>query len=237
MNRSRSFFLLAAFCFNLTICQIASAAAFTNGSFETTTIVSNPPLNILNPPGDTRIVGWNYRSPSNSVDLHLPSPGFGIFAADGDRWVLFGGNSTSGGILEQSFDTVIGNNYDFRFQTTITQWPGGPTPAQSIGVDFFDTVLNLLPGGGTQNVLSQSNGVWLLSSVFSFTATTTTSTIRFTDTSNATVAAFINFGLDGVVLTETTPTANGIPEPSTLAFAASALVVLGMYRTFGRARQ
>ena len=238
MNRLHRFFRFAALSFALSICEIASGAAFTNGSFETSNLPGNAFASNLNPSGDTRVTGWTYRNPGFADAYHLASPSFNVLAGAGDRWILFGGLGSTGDILEQNFDTVIGNIYGFRFQTTITQFGGSTPPAQSLRVDFLDNVLNLLPGGGTHNVLSQTNGVWLLSNLFSFTATTTTSTIRFTDTSNGAAAVGLNIGLDGTQFTETSPMAtSGIPEPSTLAFAASGLLALGMYRTFGRAKK
>lgn len=238
MNHLVFFSRLATLGLALSVCHSASGAPFSNGSFESSTFASTASRNLLNTAGDTRITGWNFRNPGGSDAYYTFAGDFVPSAGAGTFHLLFGGSQTSGDILEQNFDTVIGTTYQVQFQTTLTQFTNlGVPPAQSVRVDFLDSTLSLLSGGGTQNILSQINGVWLQSSVFSFTATSTNSWLRFTDTSVASVANPVNWGLDDVRLTALPPATSGVPEPSTLAVAASALAVLGAYRKFGRSKQ
>lgn len=239
MKFFKHFYALAAFAAVLNCSQTAAGASFTNGSFESTTLANNGAAGSLSAAGDTRVSGWQYSNPGGANAFHLGPNSFGVSAFDGDKWILFGGSGTTGDRLQQTFDTVIGNSYNVTFRTTITQFTGtGAPPAQSVAISFLDSVLNVLPGGGTQNILSQTNGVWLLSNVFSFTATTSTSTLRFTDTSNGGVAFGLNYGLDDVRIAEVAgPGGSAVPEPSTLVLAASAALVLGWSRKCGRARR
>ena len=68
-----------------------------------------------------------------------------------------------------------------------------------------------------------TNVAWITTS-FSFTASTTSTTLRFSDTQNVPVDGFAgaeNWALDAVTVTQTSQ-GSGVPEPSTFALAAGA---------------
>src|SRR5258708_3463012 len=146
-------------------------AAFTNGSFE------NPALS----PGTFMFVG----APSifvtgwlHDVDAQdgLASAGaLGVPAAGaGQQWFFFGGGGASGGTLEQTFDTVAGTSYTVAFLLMVQQG----TQPESMKAEVFNGV-TLLSVLNEVNFTTALNS-WDLHPSFTFTATSTSSTLRFT---------------------------------------------------------
>jgi uncharacterized repeat protein (TIGR02543 family) len=173
------------------------AAAFQNGSFEQPPL-STPP-GILLPSGSTNITGW-VTGGSGQVSFVLGDAS-GINPADGSQQIDFnGGNTTTGATLRQTFDTVPGQTYAVGFRLG-RAGPGGGT---------MSLVAEVTSNGGTNlgslTATAPGSPGYGPAQTFSFTATTSTSTLIFTDTSSATTA--VDLLLDNVFIVPGPP-----PQP------------------------
>jgi hypothetical protein len=191
----------------------ARAAAFTNGSFEMPGGLP-PSSGILLSPGDTTLVGWSVGGSGGPVtysnDYYY---GARFDAVHGTYQVAFsGGDDAPGTFLSQSFDTVVGQQYGVRFFVG------------RLGHDFQMVSLTASALSASDDILASLQvfppdelpdfyGYGPLQS-FSFTATTATTTLRFTDTSLDTNG--VDVLLDKVAVV-------AVPEPSTLILTAAAL--------------
>jgi hypothetical protein len=118
----------------------------------------------------------------------------GLNPYDGQQWINFNGNNTApGGILSQTFTTVIGRSYKVSFAV------GG---VGSGNVSLTATALALNSLLLASNYCVPTSGVWTLFQL-AFIAVSTNTTLVFTDTSVATVA--VDIALDGVTVSESTP--------------------------------
>src|SRR4030088_1297173 len=96
---------------------IVSGSIFQNGSFENPG--NSPGAFTILQNNDTTITGWVHHAGNAGVgggqDLYANNLA-GVFTAfDGTNAVLFGGTSTTGGSLGQTFDTVAGTTYNFGY--------------------------------------------------------------------------------------------------------------------------
>ena len=186
------------------------AQAFQNGSFETGTA----PGGFINlPVGSTAITGWTVVGPGD-VDY------IGTYwtAADGARSVDLSGGS--GGGVEQTFTTVAGTTYDVSFSLS-----GNPDCAQ--GVKTVNVTAT--PPGTTASYTHDTTGTgrpaipWS-SRQFNFTASGTTTTLRFATTD----ASACGPALDNVVVTaRALPAAAAVPTLSEWALGLLALAMGG----------
>jgi hypothetical protein len=135
--------------------------------------------------------------------------GTGNFAAFG------GGDEPDNGVIQQSFATTPGANYELSFQYGAFSSPAG-LGAQSLAISV----------GDLNTTLTDPTSVRDLSSLFTtyeydFTATGALTTITFTDTSSVTDS--IDAMLDNVSVT-------AVPEPLTLSILGAGLVGVATVR-------
>src|SRR5438034_3528060 len=156
------------------------AGPFTNGSFESPALTPGERVNL--PAGSTTaMIGWTVGS--TGLVSFANGPALGVNPVDGSQHIGFnGGDTITGGSISQTFGTTAGQVYTVSFY---------------VGRNG--------PGSGTMSLLAEvasSSGAALASLAavapnspgygqvqrFNFAATTTNSTLRFTDTSSATIA-------------------------------------------------
>jgi hypothetical protein len=138
--------------------------------------------------------------------------------ADGIFWVSFGHSGATGGTLEQTFDTVIGAAYNVGFSLVMQQ---GFDP-ESVLAEALDGATTI----GSSFLNDFTNTDWSAGPGFSFVATSTATTLRFTDTTNG--GSNANWGLDAVTVDPVV--AGGVPEPASLTLLGGALLALGIRR-------
>jgi hypothetical protein len=204
----------------LTLCIVAGAAfasAFQNGSFESPG--GAPNVRYLGC-SDGLVTGWI----NDAVPACAPStvyPGATVdgiqyyvqgnevdgitSAADGTSYVSFGANGTTGGTLQQTFDTFAGEIVQVNYLVSLDG--NTPNQPQSMTVQAFDGVSLL--GAEADNVFT--NVFWENGPTLIFTATSASTTLVFTDTTGAHLGDEVNWGLDGVTVSSATP------EPSTVS--------------------
>ena len=204
-------FLLAA--------MASSGGSFTNGSFEVPAIAGA--AQGLNP-GDTWLTGWTVGGPGYNMGLYRGSTG-GISPYDGQQWVYFGGDSApAGGTLSQTVTTVAGTSY------TVTYYAvqAGSPASLALSAAAFNTGGSLL----SSNRCVPVNVVWNQYQL-SFTATSTSTTLSFIDTSavdipgssialdDVTVMAQPTTGIPVIV---TSPVSQTAPVGASVSFSATA---------------
>ena len=203
---------------------IGIAAPFTNGSFESPGFGAST-SSFFGVGNDTFVTGWTHTATGSdgSVDFYTRAPFWNINADHLDHYIGFGGSSTTGGILFQTFDTVIGSTYTVNYRLTTQQLAGNVIPLQSTFVQALNglTVLN-----SVSNTFNPLAGVWINGTTLSFVAASISSTLRFTDTSNGAVAASVNWGLDNVTVSATAAPGNQIPEPATYSIIGLGLALI-----------
>lgn len=211
----------------LGLASLAQAAPFTNGSFEspggsTTTLVI----------GSTHVTGWIH-GVNPFAELYSQSGIFGIAAGDGEYYITWGGSGATGGTLSQTFDTTPGVTYAVNYLLTTQQNGSAVLPVQSNSVQAFDGNTLL---GSTTNSFNMAAGNWLAGNQLTFTATSGSTTLVFTDTSDGQVADSLNWGLDAVTLAEVPGSGGDVPEPTTYGLVAMALGMIGFARRKGHDR-
>ncbi|MEO5922195.1 MAG: PEP-CTERM sorting domain-containing protein [Bryobacteraceae bacterium] len=146
----------------------------------------------------------------------------------GGNYFGFGASGATGGTLEQTFDTDVGVTYIVTYWLTTQELAGDSLPLQQAYVEARD---GSGPGANTLgsqlNLLTQAAG-WFQGQSLTFTATTTSTTLRFIDQTDADLvgnAAFmVNWGLDNVAVDVATP------EPGTYGMLALGLGALALFR-------
>lgn len=123
---------------------------------------------------------------------------FGLAPLDGSQYVAFnGGNTPNGGTLSQSFTTDVGVSYSVSYTVGKLGNNGGTLSVKGEILSASDTVL-------AQATDFQPTLGWLPQTMLTFTATTTVTTLRYTDLAGT-------FGkdlaLDAVSIT------TSVPEP------------------------
>jgi hypothetical protein len=105
-------------------------------------------------------------------------------------YIGWGANGATNGTLFQTFDTVIGTTYNINYLLT-TQQLTGVLPIQSNLVEALNgaSVLNFVT-----NSFNQAAGIWNAGATLSFVAASTSTTLRFTDTTSAANSGPINWG-------------------------------------------
>ena len=116
--------------------SIGMAGAFTNGSFETPGISG---IRFFGAGNDTFVTGWTHvRTATAGIEdfYSQAGTGFNVPAADnGSFYIGFGGTGSTGGILFQTFDTVIGTTYTVNYRLTTQQLGGSSIPIESTLVE------------------------------------------------------------------------------------------------------
>ncbi|MCH6563562.1 MAG: choice-of-anchor C family protein [Myxococcales bacterium] len=187
----------------------ALAMSILNGSFEQGTISDLDPRFETLPAGSGNITSWEI------IGLSVDYIGSLWMASDGNRSLdLEGIEANAGGGVQQTFATDIGQMYEVTFDMA-----GNPSGVSSI------KVLNVSAGDNNQNfsfdtVESSTEFMNWDTRMFTFTATSTSTTLAFTA-----VSPLAGFGaaLDNVDV-------HPVPEPSTVLLLGAALAGLGVYR-------
>jgi hypothetical protein len=153
----------------------AIASPFQNGSFELPDILQ-PNTHTALFEGDTTITGWRVGGNGDGLTWHNgTNSDQPVNAFEGKYLVGFGGGgSLPGRLIEQTFDTLTGQQYVVRFEVAQT----GSGGISRVSAEIFSQTGQVL--ASTQAVGATSN--WTEITLI-FTATTTESKIRFTDAS------------------------------------------------------
>jgi Protein of unknown function (DUF642)/PEP-CTERM motif len=203
----------------LVLCALAvtaqAAPVFTNGSFEA------PNLFYQAPGGgnSSAIAGWT--TALSGVE-HYNSSAYGIGpAADGLMAVdLAYVTSLAGGAIEQALDTVAGETYTVNFfagnSTNAGRTGTGIVKISIDGVDLVDVA--------TPNATTVAT-VWAQRS-FSFTATDSSTVVRFWNNQNP----LVHFALIDGISMAAPDTGGVVPEPGSLALAGLGLLGLAAVR-------
>jgi hypothetical protein len=178
---------------------------------------------------DTTITGWVHHA-GNAVqgggqDMLLnPAAAVGFAAFDGTQAVLFGGTSTTGGSLSQTFDTVAGTQYTIGYYRAVVQCDSTCTPPQTVILSAFNALDSNQLGSESDTFVDR---VWTSGSL-SFVAGSTSSTIVFTDATPQANSGPVNWVLDGVTVVGQ---ASAAPEPGTWSLMSGVLLAgFGMLR-------
>src|SRR6267378_805020 len=128
-----------------------SAGPFTNGSFELPGALGSTFL----PNGSTFVTGWTHAG-NNNGEFYTASGEWFINAGDGTHYIGWGSNSTTGGAMSQTFDTLIGTTYNVNYLLTTQQSTATP-PVQVALVEALDgsTILS-----SVTNSFNQPAGIW-----------------------------------------------------------------------------
>jgi hypothetical protein len=199
----------------------AQSAAFQNGSFESPGLGNATRTDITTP--SAAPTGWTAGGNLGNEALFYESTGVfaGFAAKDGNNAIGFGGNGTTGATISQTFDTVTGERYTVTFFTTAQQLGSG---AQSYRAEaLFGSTGSIL---GSDSGAIPAENLWAGHS-FSFIATGTSSTLRFTDTSNGAAAVGINWALDAIAVNGVI---SSVPEPASMALILGGLGLMGLRR-------
>jgi hypothetical protein len=194
---------------------VGFGGVFQNGGFESPGLGVTGASN-LGCPGS--VTGWVHNNNcSAGSELLTASGNYGLATLDGGQYITWGGNGNTGGILQQTFDTIAGASYTVNYLIAIQQNTG---PGQSMKVEALDGI-TLLNSAAANNFLflSLTPGPTL-----NFTASSTSTTLRFTDTTSFANSSAANWGLDTVTVQSNQ---SGVPEPgSALLFGAGLAAVL-----------
>ena len=180
----------------------ASAATFSNGSFE-----SAGAAGVRQQISPGSVPSWTYiagAERSGSYDFYESDGQDGLTAADGAHYVSFGHNGTHGGSIYQDFHTVIGTTYTVTYSVAEQ---GGHDPAHH---------LRAMITNGRQ-VLSKDNTDlstrFAAGAPITFTATTDLTRLTFFDATPTGGGGVANLALDAVSITASGGPANGgVPE-------------------------
>ena len=214
---------LILFCTLLSL-RAAHGAAFTNGSFELPGGLA-PHSTLSLALGNTSLVGWTiggvggiaYDNGSNIFEPYNP--------VDGAYHVAFnGGDQAPGTFLSQTFDTVVGQQYFATFFVG-RYGPGVGNP----GIGAMSLTASALSAGNSSlaslQVFPPLQGYGSMQSL-SFIPTSSTTTLKFTDTSLVTTS--VDVLLDNIVVST-------VPEPSTLGLAAFVALLVAARRVLPHA--
>ena len=183
-----------------------------NGGFEDPQVTAG----FIIQPGDNTLPSWTIGG-GQVVEL-ANGPLFGSSPIEGLQDIILNpGNTPPGVTLSQSFSTTVGVTYSVSFAVGL-EGGGGGFAVEGQALSATQSVL------GTQTTPAIGTGSWAIGS-FNFTASTTTSTLVFTDVSAQTVNGDVL--LDDVVVNAITP----VPEPAEYAAVAGlALAAFGAWR-------
>ena len=197
---------------------VGAAVPFTNGSFESLQSPYTPDAHYLIN-GDTYVTGWVHGGPGSfqSGDFLTEGSAWGIAAANGTYYVGFGAGGVTGGTLSQTFDTVIGVTYFVNYLLTTQEFDAVP-PTQVAIVQALNGSTVLASVTNSFNSLANN---WFSGLTLAFTATSTSTTLRFTDATSLANTPPVNWGLDNV-------TVGSVPEPASFGLLALGAGLLGL---------
>lgn len=188
---------------------LAVAAPFQNGGFENPGLPPSTGQSIAMP-GEAP-VGWVAGGTLGNFALFYQS-NLWITPQAGLASIGFGGNSTTGATIGQTFDTTPGLAYTVSFYTAAQQLGSGP---QSYLAQALNGATVLGSSAGSLPVSTS----WTLRS-FEFVASSISTQLLFTDTSNGLAAASLNWALDSVSVTP-------VPEPASFGMLGFGLGLVG----------
>lgn len=205
---------------------LLSADAFQNGGFESPVITGLDFATI--PTGWVKVdpsCGTNCSGGGLFMQLYstfsLPTTG-----GEGTQAFGFGGNGVTTGSLSQTFDTIAGDMYELSFQYVIQQGSG-----------FEDWTVDLLNGASTLATKSQQfNTQDWVTTTLDFTAGSTSTLLRFTDTSGLNESPgdhfSTNWALDAVKITDLGSGSgpSPVPEPRLVWLLGLSVAALAGYR-------
>ena len=201
---------------------VVFAAAFQNGGFESPVLVGSPDFT-------TVPTGWVKFDPTAQGLFMQVYSTFGLptLGGQGTQAFGFGGNGAVSGDLSQTFDTVAGTQYHVGFQYLVQQ-----------GFEFEDLKVSALDGATVlaSNSIRFNDRAWVTSGL-NFTADSSSTTLRFSDTTGAVDPGFglsTNWALDAVTVSG--QDVSRVPEPSTLALAGLGLAAFLLRRAAFRNR-
>src|SRR6266568_1074808 len=183
-------------------CPLASVGPFTNGSFESPALA--PGFGQSLPSGSTAITGWRVEGLGIGWQN---GAAFGVSPVDGAQHIGFnGGDAPPGqGTIAQTFTTTVGQTYSVSFNVGRTGSGSGTMSLLAEVTSSSDFVL------GSLNAVAPDSPGYGPARTFTFTATTSISTLNFRDTSSVTVA--VDPLLDNVSVV---PVVTCVPPPSGL---------------------
>src|SRR5438270_10849822 len=171
------------------------AAPFSNGGFESPALAAGGGQVLHG--GSTGITGWTVGGTGGPVSFQNGTVG-GVSPLDGHQHILFNAGDTSPGTtIFQTFSTVVGQIYTVSF-TVGRVFPG--TGTVSLHAEVAASGGAVL---GSVNAVAPSSVGYGSAQTLTFTATTSSSTVTFKDTSSATVA--VDVLLDNVSVAASSP--------------------------------
>lgn len=225
----------AAACLAVVICTALVAESgraenlIINGSFETP-VATNGIITVL--ASGSAPIGFDWTVATGGVEItrqgYMGGPGgqflFSGPAYVGSQWLDLDGEQTPGpGTLLQTFTTTSGSAYDLTFAYASNPYRLYPGPAKAtVRIVDTDTLNNLITAFQISHGSSTgSNYDWQVSGPVTFTATGTSTTLRFTsdNPSNSDAGIF----LDSISVVP-------VPEPASLAVAISLIGIALMVR-------
>ena len=194
--------LMAAAAISVLVASALPAAAsiLVNGDFEQPGGAAN-----LDPLSPNYLPGWTHAG--SGADYYVTTLG-GLAAADGTHYVMFGASDTSGGSLSQTFATTVGTIYTLDYSVAEMF---ADAPAQNMRATIDNNGTTLSVDNSHLNLGAFVHGAGL-----SFTATGSSATVTFLDTTPPAGGSGSNLALDRVSVTAREAVA-GVPEPATWA--------------------
>jgi hypothetical protein len=163
------------------------------------------------------VTGWVHNNNCSAGSEILTASGnYGLATLDGGQYITWGGNGAIGGTLQQTFDTAAGASYTVNYLIAIQQNVG---VGQSMMVEAFDGI-TLLNSAAANNFQFPT---FTPGPTLTFTASSTSTTLRFTDTTSLANSAAANWGLDTVTVQSNQSVA---PEPGSALLLAAGLAAL-----------
>jgi hypothetical protein len=194
---------------------VSLGSPFQNGGFESPGLGGAGFLG-LNCPGV--VTGWVHNNNCGAGSEILTASGnYGLATLDGGQYITWGGNGAIGGTLQQTFDTAAGVVYTVNYLIAIQQNTG---PGQSMKVEAFDGSI-LLNSAAANNFLYLT---FTPGPTLTFTAGSTSTTLRFTDTTSLANSGPANWGLDTVTVQSNQVA--GVPEPGSALMLVAGLAAL-----------
>ncbi len=203
---------------------VGFGGVFQNGSFESPGVGGSGAI-VLGCPGI--LTGWVHNNNCSGASEILTSSGvFGLATLDGGQYITWGGNGNIGGTLQQTFDTIAGASYTVNYLIAIQQNTG---PGQSMKVEALDGI-TLLNSAAANNFLYLT---FTPGPTLTFMASSTSTTLRFTDTTSLANSAGANWGLDTVTVQSNQA---GVREPGSALLLGAGLAALLLAPRFRKNR-